>query len=158
MNLNHEVIIFQDIDYNNSILQMRMMLKGETIIKKYKELELKLNELTLNNKEKKILNFPFNSKLTFNYTLTNDKSTISLFIKDAQEKRPEKKQKSIFEQNDDEDDNCKEESENSDDIKNDNSNNNSNNASNNSMIKIDNNNEYKKTDFRLRLSIFEKKR
>ena len=157
MNLNHEVIIFQDIDYNNSILQMRMMLKGETIIKKYKELELKLNELTLNNKEKKILNFPFNSKLTFNYTLTNDKSTISLFIKDAQEKRPEKKQKSIFEQNDDEDDNCKEESENSDDIKNDNSNNNSNNASNNSMIKIDNNNENKKSDFRLRLSIFEKK-
>jgi len=149
MNLNHEIIIFQDIDYNNSILKMRMMLKGGKIIKKYKEIELKINELSIKSKEKKIINFPFKSKLTLNYTLTNNKYTISLFIKDAQEKRPEKKQKSIFDQNDDEDENCKEESENSDEVKNDNDSNNDNNI-------VEENQENKKTDFRLRLSIFEK--
>ena len=160
MNLNHEIIIFNDIDYRNSILCMRMMLKSENKIKKYKFVELKLNELSIKNKEKKILSFPFKSKLTFNYTLTNDKNIVSNFIKDAKDKRDEKKPKSIFEQTDEEDDNCQEESENSDEIKNEinNSGNNSNNGSNSNIIKIDNNKEENNNiiDFRQRLSIFEK--
>ena len=162
MNLNHEIIYFQDIDnINNTILYMRMMLKNENIIKKYKIQELKLKELSLQNKEKKILSFPYNSKLTLNYILTNDKNTISNFIKDAQDNRNEKKAKSIFEQNEDDDDNCKEESENSDDAKNydDSSNNTSHNASNNNIIKVEkknNDDELKKNEFRKRLSLFDK--
>ena len=158
MNLNHEIIIFPDIDFNNSILCMRMMLKGDNIIKKYKEIEIKLNEFSIKAKEKKILSFPYNSKLTFNYTLTNDKNTISNFIKDAQNKREEKKPKSIFEQNEDEDEFCQEESEKSDDINNEKDNNSSNskNGSNNNMVKVDGNEDNKYNDFRKRLSIFQK--
>ena len=154
MNLNHEIINFQDIDYNNSIICIRMMLKSDTIIKRYKIFELKIKELPIQNKGKKILNFPFKSKLTFNYTLSKDKNSISNFIKEVQEKKDDKKQKSIFEQNDDEDNNLQEESENSEDIKNDNDNNSntSKNTSSNNMIKTEN----KKNDFILRLSIFEK--
>ena len=162
MNLNHEIIIFHDIDYNNSIICMRMMLKGDNIIKKYKELEIKINEFSIKTKEKKTLSFPFKSKLTFNYTLTNDKNTISTFIKDAQNKREGKKPKSIFEQNEDEED-YQEESEKSDEINNEKDNNNNNkNGSNSNIIKIETNNDNKDDlhekhiDFRKRLSIFQK--
>ena len=119
MNLNHEIINFQDIEYNNSILCMRMMLKSDTVIKKYKIFELKIKDLPIQNKGKKILDFPYKSKLTFNYTLSKDKTSITNFIKEVQEKKDNKKQKSIFEQNFDDDDNIQEESENSEDIKND---------------------------------------
>ena len=167
MNLNHEIVYFQDIDIKNSILCMRMMLKSENLIKKYKIREMKLNELLLKTKQKKVLFFPYNSKLTFCYIITDDKNTISTFIKNAQDNRNEKKPKSIFEQNEDEDENCQEESENSDEIKNsDNSNNNAinsaKNKNNEKVGKIGNKNynsndhEVKKFDFRQKMSIFEK--
>ena len=167
MNLNHEIIYFQDIDIKNSILCMRMMLKSENLIKKYKIREMKLNELLLKTKQKKVLSFPYNSKLTFCYIITDNKNTISTFIKNAQDNRYEKKPKSIFEQNEDEDENCQEESENSDEIKNsDNSNNNAinsaKNKNNEKVGKIGNNNynsndrEVKKFDFRQKMNIFEK--
>ena len=154
MNLNHEIINFQDIDYNNSILCMRMMLKSDTVIKRYKIYELKIKDLPIQNKGKKILDFPFKSKLTFNYTLSKDKTSITNFIKEIQEKKVDKKQKSIFEQNFDDDDNMQEESENSEEIKNgkDNSSNASKNGKNNNAMKVEN----KKNDFKLRLNMFEK--
>jgi hypothetical protein len=113
MNLNHEIIIFQDIDINFSKINMRMMLRGEKTIKKYKSINLNLNELNKNIKERKIMNFPYKSKLIFNYNLTNEKNTVSSFIKDAKYNRENKKTKSIFESNEDDDDNCEEESEDS---------------------------------------------
>ena len=163
MNLNHEIIIFQDIDYNNSNLYLRMMLKGKNKIKKYKEIELKIKELSIKKYEKKIINFPFKSKLTLNYTLTNDKKTISTFIKDTKAKRSQKVQKNIFEGGgfDDEEDNMHEESENSDDVekneKDDNNNNSNKNTSNTNLNKIENTSNNKVMDFKQRLSIFEKK-
>jgi hypothetical protein len=66
---------------------------------------MKLNELLLKTKQKKVLFFPYNSKLTFCYIITDDKNTISTFIKNAQDNGNEKKPKSIFEQNEDEDEN-----------------------------------------------------
>jgi hypothetical protein len=113
MNLNHEIIIFQDIDINFSKINMRMMLRGEKTIKKYKSINLNLNELNKNIKERKIMNFPYKSKLVFNYNLTNEKNTVSSFIKDAKYNRENKKTKSIFESNEDDDENCEEESEDS---------------------------------------------
>ena len=158
MSLNRQIIIFPDIDYNNSNIYIRMMLRGDKIIKKYKEYELKVKELSIKNKEKKILSLPYNSKLTFNYTLTNDKNIMSAFIKDAKDKNLTKKQKSIFETNDDGDENCQEESENSDEEKNDNSNSASKEGSNNNIIKVEKYNEQneQKFDFKQRLSIFQK--
>ena len=113
MNLNHEIIIFQDIDINTSKINMRMMLRGEKTIKKYKGINFNLNELNKNIKERKIMDFPYKSKLVFNYNLTNEKNTVSSFIKDAKYNRDNKKTKSIFESNEDDDDNCEEESEDS---------------------------------------------
>ena len=113
MNLNHEIIIFQDIDINTSKINMRMMLRGEKTIKKYKSINFNLNELNKNIKERKIMDFPYKSKLVFNYNLTNEKNTVSSFIKDAKYNRDNKKTKSIFESNEDDDDNCEEESEDS---------------------------------------------
>ena len=113
MNLNHEIIIFQDIDINTSKIKMRMMLRGEKTIKKYKSINFNLNELNKNIKERKIMDFPYKSKLVFNYNLTNEKNTVSSFIKDAKYNRDNKKTKSIFESNEDDDDNCEEESEDS---------------------------------------------
>ena len=113
MNLNHEIIIFQDIDINTSKINMRMMLRGEKTIKKYKSINFNLNELNKNIKERKIMDFPYKSKLVFNYNLTNEKNTVSLFIKDAKYNRENKKTKSIFESNEDDDENCEEESEDS---------------------------------------------
>ena len=161
MNMNHEIVFFQDVDYNNSSLYMRMMLKSNNKIKKYKEIELKVKELSIKSYEKKIVNFPFNSKLTFNYNLTNDKNTISSLIKDSKAKRNQKKQKSIFE-GDDEDEELQEESENSDEEQkeNSNSNNSSKNVSGNNLVKIEDKKNEPSTaamNFRQRLSIFEKK-
>ena len=113
MNLNHEILMFKDVDINTSKINMRMMLRGEKIIKKYKFINFNLNELNKNIKEKKIMDFPYKSKLVFNYNLTNDKNTVSLFIKDAKLNREFKKTKSIFETNEDDDENCEEESEDS---------------------------------------------
>ena len=159
--MNHEIVFFQDVDYNNSSLYIRMMLKSKNKIKRYKEVELKVKELTIKAYEKKILNFPFNSKLIFNYNLTNDKNTIASLIKDSKAKRNQKKQKSIFE-GDDEDEDLQEESENSDEERkeNSNSNNSSKNISGNNLIKVeDKKNEPSEAamNFRQRLSIFEKK-
>ena len=95
MNLNHEILMFKDVDINTSKINMRMMLRGEKIIKKYKFINFNLNELV------------------FNYNLTNDKNTVSLFIKDAKLNREFKRTKSIFETNEDDDENCEEESEDS---------------------------------------------
>ena len=53
MNMNHEIVFFQDVDYNNSSLYMRMMLKSKNKIKKYKEIELKVKELSIKSYEKK---------------------------------------------------------------------------------------------------------
>ena len=113
MNLNHEILMFKDVDINTSKINMRMMLRGEKIIKKYKFINFNLNELNKNIKEKKIMDFPYKSKLVFNYNLTNDKNTVSLFIKDAKLNREFKRTKSIFETNEDDDENCEEESEDS---------------------------------------------
>ena len=161
MNMNHEIVFFQDVDYNNSSLYMRMMLKSKNKIKRYKEIELKVKELSIKSYEKKILNFPFNSKLIFNYNLTNDKNTISSLIKVSKAKRNQKKQKSIFE-GDDEDEDLKEESENSDEEQKENNNSNSSNknVSGNNLVKVeDKKNEPSSAamNFRQRLSIFEKK-
>ena len=70
MNLNHEIITFNDIDIISSKILIRMLLKGDKIIKRYKLVNLNLSELCINIKEKKIINFPFKSKLVFNYNLT----------------------------------------------------------------------------------------
>jgi len=113
MNLNHEIITFKDVDILSSKIYMRMMLRGEKNIKKYKQINLKLNELCKNNKEKKIMNFPYRSKLVFNYNLTNDKNKITQFINEVKYNRDYKKGKSIFESNEDDDENCEEESEDS---------------------------------------------
>ena len=113
MNLNHEIITFKDVDILSSKIYMRMMLRGEKNIKKYKQINLKLNELCKNNKEKKIMNFPYRSKLVFNYNLTNDKNKIAQFINEVKYNRDYKKGKSIFESNEDDDENCEEESEDS---------------------------------------------
>jgi hypothetical protein len=110
MNLNHEIITFKDVDILSSKIYMRMMLRGEKNIKKYKQINLKLNELCKNNKEKKIMNFPYRSKLVFNYNLTNDKNKITQFINEVKYNRDYKKGKSIFESNEDDDENCEEES------------------------------------------------
>ena len=136
MNLNHEIITFQDVDINTSKIKMRMMLRGGKIIKKYKFVELNLKTLNKNIKEKKLLNFPYKSKFTFNYNLTDDKATVSQFIKDAKFSRENKKNKSIFESNDDDDENCEEESEDSNKEKDD--------------------NNSKTLSFKQRLNIFEK--
>ena len=53
MNMNHEIVFFQDVDYNNSSLYMRMMLKSKNKIKRYKEIELKVKELSIKSYEKK---------------------------------------------------------------------------------------------------------
>ena len=139
MTFNNQIIIFPYIDYNNSNLYIRMMLKGEKIIKKYQEYELKIKELSLNINEKKIISLPYNCKLTFNYILTNDKNIISAYIKDTKEKKPEKKQKTIEEYKDDEDENCKEESENCDEDKNEKECSISNEVNNNKIIKSEEN-------------------
>ena len=107
------------------------------------------------------MNFPFNSKLIFNYNLTNDKNTISSLIKDSKAKRNQKKQKSIFE-GDDEDEDLKEESENSDEEQKENNNSNSSNknVSGNNLVKVEDKKNEPSTaamNFRQRLSIFEKK-
>ena len=158
MNMNHEIVFFQDIDYNNSSLFIRMMLKSQKKIKRYKEVELKVKELSIKTYEKKILKFPFNSKLIFNYNLTNDKNTISSLIKDSKAKSIQKRQKSIFE-GDDADEDLQEESENSDEEKN-NSNSSSKNVSGNNLVKVEDKKDEPSTaamNFRQRLSIFEKK-
>ena len=113
MNLNHEIITFKDVDISTSKIYMRMMLKGGKKIKKYKQINLKLNDLSLNIKEKKIMNFPYRSKLVFNYNLTKDKNLVTQFINDVKFNRDYKKPKSIFESNEDDDENCEEESEDS---------------------------------------------
>ena len=59
MNLNHEIITFKDVDISSSKIYIRMMLRGEKIIKKYKKINLDLNELCKNIKEKKNMNFPY---------------------------------------------------------------------------------------------------
>lgn len=153
MNMNHEIVFFQDVDYNHSSLYIRMMLKSKNKIKRYKEIELKVKDLSIKTYEKKILNCPFNSKLIFNYNLTNDKNTISSLIKDSKAKRNQKKQKNIFE-DDDEDENLQEESENSDEEKKENSN------SGNNLIQVEDKKSEPSSEamnFRQRLSIFEKK-
>ena len=142
MDLKHQIIIIHDIDYNNSYLYMRMVLRGDTIMKKYKEFKLKISELSIENKEKKNLSFPYKSKLTFNYIITTDENIISEYAKDND----------ISKINGDEDknENLKEESENSDDDKNENEKNH----------KITNNNAAEKVkinNFKERLKIFEKK-
>ena len=162
MNLNHEIITFQDVDINSSKIKMRMMLRGGKIIKKYKFIELNLKTLNQNIKEKKLLNFPYKSKFTFNYNLTNDKSIVSQFRKDAKFNRENKRNKSIFESNDDDDENCKEESEDSDKEKEDNNNKDSKISKNTNDKKIENKNNTKNDDdkflsFKERLNVFEKK-
>ena len=158
MNLNHEIVIFQDIDLNSSKINMRMMLRGDKIIKKYKSINFNLNDLNKNIKERKIIDFPYKSKLVFNYNLTNDKNTVSLFIKDAKYNRENKKTKSIFESNEDDDENCEEESEDSQQEKKESDkeikqiqNKINNNNKNNKSINVD-----KSLSFRERLSLFEK--
>ena len=158
MNLNHEIVIFQDIDLNSSKINMRMMLRGDKIIKKYKSINFNLNDLNKNIKERKIIDFPYKSKLVFNYNLTNDKNTVSLFIKDAKYNRENKKTKSIFESNEDDDENCEEESEDSQQEKKE-----SDNEIKQIQNKINNNNKNNKSinvdkslSFRERLSLFEK--
>ena len=158
MNLNHEIVIFQDIDLNFSKINMRMMLRGDKIIKKYKSINFNLNDLNKNIKERKIIDFPYKSKLVFNYNLTNDKNTVSLFIKDAKYNRENKKTKSIFESNEDDDENCEEESEDSQQEKKESDkeikqiqNKINNNNKNNKSINVD-----KSLSFRERLSLFEK--
>ena len=113
MNLNHEIITFKDVDILSSKIYIRMMLRGEKNIKKYKPINLKLNELCKNIKEKKIMTCPYRSKLVFNYNLTNDKNIITQFINEAKISRDYKRTKSIFECNEDDDENCEEESEDS---------------------------------------------
>ena len=113
MNLNHEIITFKDIDISTSKIYMRMMLRAGKKIKKYKQINLKLNELSLNIKEKKIMNFPYRSKFVFNYILTKDKNLVTQFINGVKLNRDYKKSKSIFESNEDDDENCEEESEDS---------------------------------------------
>ena len=164
MNLNHEIIIFQEVDINSSKIKMRMMLRGDKIIKKYKFIELNLKTLSKNIKEKKLMNFPYKSKLTFNYNLTNDKNTVSQFIKEAKFSRDNKRNKSIFESNDDDDENCEEESEDSNKEKED-SNKDLKLSKNTNDKKIENKNnnvnngkkgDNKTLSFNQRLKIFEK--
>jgi len=113
MNLNHEIITFKDVDIPTSKIYMRMMLRGEKNIKRYKQVNLNLTELSINIKEKKIMNFPYRSKLVFNYNLTKDKNIVAQFINEVKYNREYKKTKSIFESNEDDDENCEEESEDS---------------------------------------------
>ena len=40
MNLNHEIITFKEVDISSSIISIKMMLRGEKIIKKYKQINL----------------------------------------------------------------------------------------------------------------------
>ena len=177
MNLNHEIITFSNIDKATSKIYMRMMLQGGKTIKKYKQICLNLKDLCLNiNKEKKIMNFPFRSKLIFNYNLTNKKENVSQFIKNVKSTRDFQRTKSIFESNEDDDENCEEESEDSTKEnenkkdsnknikqlndnekintknKNDNSKNSNSNNNNNKNI-----NDNKTLSFRQRLNLFEKK-
>ena len=175
MNLNHEIITFNDIDIISSKILIRMLLKGDKIIKRYKLVNLNLSELCINIKEKKIINFPFKSKLVFNYNLTNDKEIVSKFIKEVKYCRDIKRTKSIFDYNEDDDENLgEEESEDSsqEHLDKQDSNKNiekiknieencvdknilekNNNNSNNNNNKVKNN---KTLSFRERLSIFEK--
>ena len=166
MNLNHEIVIFQDIDLNFSKINMRMMLRGDKIIKKYKSINFNLNDLNKNIKERKILDFPYKSKLVFNYNLTNDKNIITQFINEAKISRDYKRTKSIFECNEDDDENCEEESEDStkEKVEKEDSNKSINKMKPNENKDIPktktiniNNNDNKTLSFRQRLSLFEKK-
>ena len=166
MNLNHEIITFKDVDILSSKIYIRMMLRGEKNIKKYKPINLKLNELCKNIKEKKIMTCPYRSKLVFNYNLTNDKNIITQFINEAKISRDYKRTKSIFECNEDDDENCEEESEDStkEKIEKEDSNKSINKMKPNENKDIPktktiniNNNDNKTLSFRQRLSLFEKK-
>ena len=114
MNLNHEIITFKDVDISSSKIYIRMMLRGEKIIKKYKKINLDLNELCKNIKEKKNMNFPYKSKLVFNYNLTKDKNEVTQIINEIKNNKENKKSNNIFKINEDDDDeNIAEESEDS---------------------------------------------
>ena len=113
MNLNHEIITFKEVDISSSIISIKMMLRGEKIIKKYKQINLNLNEFSKNIKEKKIMDFPYRSKLVFNYNLVQDKNEITQIINEIKDKKEYKKAKNIFESNEDDDENLEEESEDS---------------------------------------------
>ena len=138
---------------------MRMMLRGEKKIKKYKNICLNFKELKKNIKEKKIMNFPFNSKLIFNYNLTNNKGILSNLKKDTKLNLEAKINRSNLESINDEDEKCEEESEDSSRANDDN-----NNvlkaikSSNNKNIENKNDNFSVKTmTFRQRLNMFEEK-
>ena len=159
MNLDHEIIFFQDIDLSSSKIYMRMMLRGEKKIKKYKNICLNFKELKKNIKEKKIMNFPFNSKLIFNYNLTNNKGILSNLKKDTKLNLEAKINKSNLESINDEDEKCEEESEDSSRANDDNNNGlKAIKSSNNKNIENKNDNFSVKTmTFRQRLNMFEEK-
>ena len=159
MNLDHEIIFFQDIDLSSSKIYMRMMLRGEKKIKKYKNICLNFKELKKNIKEKKIMNFPFNSKLIFNYNLTNNKGILSNLKKDTKLNLEAKINKSNLDSINDEDEKCEEESEDSSRANDDNNNGlKEMESSNKKNIENKNDNFSVKTmTFRQRLNMFEEK-
>ena len=65
-------------------------------IKRFKEIIINLNELLYNKKYVLTLNFPYKSKLKLNYIISSEQKDLSLFVKDAKEKKINIKKDNIF--------------------------------------------------------------
>ena len=73
-----------------------MFLTNKVKIKRFKEIIINLYELLYNKKYVLTLNFPSKTKLKLNYIISNNKKDLSLFIKEAKEKKIYKKKDNIF--------------------------------------------------------------
>ena len=107
IDLNHEILSFENINYKKKYLNFIILLSNNKKRKKSKMTKITLSKLNLNKRQRIILSFPFKSKLTFNYIITENKEELDYYMKKAKDKRNKSNlNQYIFQlfENDDEDD------------------------------------------------------
>ena len=97
IDLNHEIIFFKEINYENGFLYFTILLSLNKKSKRFKQTKIKISKLNLDKRQRVTMDYPIKSKFIFNYIITDNKEKLDYFMKKAKEKRtPQTKNENIF--------------------------------------------------------------